>query len=170
TDYEQEDVAEYSTDVYGGGVNFGYPIDNFSRLNFGLGYSNTRIKPGFDPVQEILDFIEAEGEEFSVFSLTGSWNRSTLNRGVFPTRGLSQIINLELALPSISDAEYFKVKYGINYYLPLDSQHNWVLRLRSEIGYGDGYGDSNQLPFFENYYAGGFEIGRASCRERGETW
>src|SRR5690606_37868302 len=90
TDYEQEDVAEYSTDVYGGGVNFGYPIDNFSRLNFGLGNSNTRIKPGFDPVQEILDFIEAEGEEFSVFSLTGSWNRSTLNRGVFPTREIGR--------------------------------------------------------------------------------
>src|SRR5690606_40532178 len=55
-----------------------------------------------------------------------------------------------------SDLEYFKVKYGVNYYLPLDRQHNWVLRLRSEIGFGDGYGDSNQLPFFENYYAGGF--------------
>ena len=156
TDYEQEDVAEYSTDVYGGGVNFGYPIDNYSRLNFGLGYSHTRIKVGFDPVQEILDFITAEGANFSVYSLTGSWSRSTLNRGVFPTRGLSQVINLELALPSISDAEYFKVKYGVNYYLPLDRQHNWVLRLRSEIGFGDGYGDSNQLPFFENYYAGGF--------------
>ncbi len=156
TDYDKEDVADYSTDVFGGGVNFGYPIDNFSRLSFGLGYSSTRIKIGFDPVLEILNFVEQEGDDFNVFSFTGGWNRSTLNRGVFPTRGLAQRIDLDVAIPSISDTEFYKLEYNINYYKPIDVMDSWVLRLRGEVGYGEGYGDSPQLPFFENYYAGGF--------------
>ena len=155
-DYDEEDAADYSTDVYGGGVNFGYPIDHFSRLNFGLGYSNTHIKPGFDPVREILDFVEREGDQFEVYSLSGSWTRSTLNRGVFPTSGTSQSIKLDFAIPSISDAEFYKVKYAVNYYQPFDRQQNWVLRLRSELAYGGGYGEESELPFFENYFAGGF--------------
>ena len=31
-----------------------------------------------------------------------------------------------------------------------------ILNLRGDLGYGAGYGDLNELPFFKNYYAGGF--------------
>jgi outer membrane protein insertion porin family len=30
------------------------------------------------------------------------------------------------------------------------------MRLHTELGYGDGYGSTSGLPFYENYYAGGF--------------
>jgi outer membrane protein insertion porin family len=30
------------------------------------------------------------------------------------------------------------------------------MRLHTELGYGDGYGSTDGLPFYENYYAGGF--------------
>ncbi len=30
------------------------------------------------------------------------------------------------------------------------------MRLHTELGYGDGYGSTAGLPFYENYYAGGF--------------
>ena len=30
------------------------------------------------------------------------------------------------------------------------------MRLRTEIGYGEGYGSTESLPFYEHYFAGGF--------------
>jgi outer membrane protein insertion porin family len=30
------------------------------------------------------------------------------------------------------------------------------LKLRTDLGLGKGYGETNQLPFFKNYYGGGF--------------
>lgn len=30
------------------------------------------------------------------------------------------------------------------------------MRFHTELGYGDGYGSTERLPFYENYYAGGF--------------
>ena len=37
--------------------------------------------------------------------------------------------------------------------MPLTKKYTLVLKGR--IGYGDAYGDTTELPFFENYYAGG---------------
>ncbi|MGL4716140.1 MAG: BamA/TamA family outer membrane protein, partial [Aeromonas sp.] len=46
------------------------------------------------------------------------------------------------------------------HYLPLDADHNWVVIGKGRVSYGNGYGDSSILPFFENYYAGGFDTVR----------
>jgi outer membrane protein insertion porin family len=62
-------------------------------------------------------------------------------------------VALEVAVPG-SDLEFFKLTYRGEIYFPLFSE--WTLRLRTELGYGDGYGKSPQLPFYENFYAGGF--------------
>jgi outer membrane protein insertion porin family len=32
----------------------------------------------------------------------------------------------------------------------------WVAHFRTELGYGDGYGDTSELPFYEHFFAGGF--------------
>jgi outer membrane protein insertion porin family len=32
----------------------------------------------------------------------------------------------------------------------------FTLRLRSDLGYGGGWGETDELPFYENYFAGGF--------------
>ncbi len=98
-------------------------------------------------------FIDKNGDTFNNFSATISWNQSTLNRGVMATRGYSQSLSLEATIPG-SDLQYFKLTYRGERYFPLTRQ--LTLRLRGEFGYGDGYGDTDGLPFFNNFYAGGF--------------
>jgi outer membrane protein insertion porin family len=40
-------------------------------------------------------------------------------------------------------------------YWNLNESNLWLFRLKGRFGYGRGFGDTDILPFFENYYAGG---------------
>ncbi|NIB39846.1 outer membrane protein assembly factor BamA [Pseudomaricurvus alkylphenolicus] len=53
-DFEEVNVSSYTTDSFGGSVNFGYPISEIERLNFGIGYTNISIETGSRAVQEII--------------------------------------------------------------------------------------------------------------------
>jgi outer membrane protein insertion porin family len=155
TDYQQQDISSYLLDEYGGKVTFGYPTDSITRLNFGFGVTRSNLKQGIYTSQEVQDFIAKEGDSFDNFFLSGSWNRSTLNRGVLPTDGYSQSISLNVAVPG-SDLTFYKLSHKTNFYFPLTDNHHWIFRARSDIGYGDGYAGRSQMPFYEHFYAGGF--------------
>ena len=100
-----------------------------------------------------LGFLDLNGDEYLNFSVTGSWLQSTLNRGQLATRGVSQSVALEVAVP-LSDLEFYKLTYRGEIYLPIYQE--FVLHLRGELGYGGGYGDTSELPFYEHFFAGGF--------------
>lgn len=98
-------------------------------------------------------FLDLNGNKFDIFSVTTSYVRSTLNRGILATRGTSQRVSLETTLP-VGDLEYYKFIYTGQYFRPLT--RDLTLRLRTRLGYGNSYGSTIGMPFFENFYAGGF--------------
>jgi outer membrane protein insertion porin family len=98
-------------------------------------------------------FVDLNGDEFDTFTLGLSWLRSTLNRGILATRGSKQTLSLDLSVPG-SDLEYFTAQYDGQVYVPLTQA--LTMRFRTSLGYGDGYGDMDRLPFFRNFYSGGF--------------
>ena len=98
-------------------------------------------------------FLDENGDDFFNYTITASWLQSTLNRGRLATRGASQSVSLEVSLPG-SDLEFYKLNYRGELFLPLSQL--FTLRLRTELGYGDGFGSTTELPFFEHFYAGGF--------------
>ena len=98
-------------------------------------------------------FLDRNGEKFLNYMVTASWMGSTLNRGQLATRGSSQSVAAEIALPG-SDLQFYKLTYRGELYLPIVNE--WVVHLRTELGYGDGYGNTTGLPFYENFYSGGF--------------
>ncbi|MGB2041461.1 MAG: outer membrane protein assembly factor BamA [Porticoccaceae bacterium] len=153
TDYDRINVASFSTNTYGGGVNWSYPISDVQRIGLGLGYENLDLKTGSFASREISDFVEANGKNFDVFSFNINWAKSTLNRGIFATRGASQRLGIDLALPG-SGLEYYKVNYNAEYLRGLT--RTLSLKLKADLGYGESYGDTSQLPFFKNFYGGGF--------------
>ena len=151
-DYDETSVASYAADRAGASVTYGYPISEYSRLSFGLGVDRIDITTGDFVAVDIARFLITEGTTFDALKANVGWQKSTLNRGVLPDRGWSQNLGLEVAVPG-SDYLFYKMTWSGQRYFPISK--SWVLRTRSDLGYGDGYGNDFVLPFYENFYSGG---------------
>ncbi len=153
--YSQTDFSfsDYNTDTYGGRTNFGFPINSRERLSFSVEASRTLMEAKTTGIpEEILGFIDDQGDDFVEVTLGSSWSWTTLNRGLFPTAGAKQSLSVEATVPG-SELEYFRVTYNAQKYFPISG--DWTFRVRSEVGFGGGYGDTEELPFFRNFRAGG---------------
>jgi outer membrane protein insertion porin family len=152
TDFAELNISSYSTDVSRLGMNFGVPVTEFDRLRFGLAYEHTKFFLGFDASQVVKDFVDENGDVFDDFEFVTSWIRDTRDRAIFPNWGARQLLSMELNLPG-SDLQYYRFRYEHSRYFQLVKA--FTLRLNLDLGYGDGYGDTDSLPFFRNFYAGG---------------
>ncbi len=157
-DYEEDDISSYTADEAGGGITFGYPIDDYQRLSFSGDIEFIQLNTFSQTATEVKDFIAEEGDNFLNWKLTAGWSDNHLNRGFFPTRGYAQGASLEMAVPG-SDLSYFRAQYNNKWYRPLNEDETWILSLRGRAGYGDSLGDNN-YPFFKNFYAGGLKTVR----------
>ena len=99
-----------------------------------------------NPGGEITYDNAFEGE-FLSYTLNLGWSYNTLNRPIFPTSGMSHRVGLEVGIPG-SDVDYQKLTYDAQAFMPLWG--GFVLRGYGKLGYG------NDLPFYKNFYAGGY--------------
>jgi outer membrane protein insertion porin family len=152
SDYEERNIASFSTDSYGLTVSFGYPISEVSRIGLSVGLERTEIKEGVIPAQEISEFLDEEGNEFDLVSLTASYSMSALNRGLLPSGGRSQSLSFEMTVPG-SELEYYRLNYTGQIFYPIFNP--FVLRLRANLGYGEAYGGTENFPFYKHFFAGG---------------
>ncbi|ALI05365.1 MULTISPECIES: outer membrane protein assembly factor BamA [Pseudomonas] len=171
-EYYDDDNSYYSINSYGAGTSLGYPINETSRLNVGVTVQHDSIEPGTYSADEIYDFIAREGKDFTNFKANLGWSESTLNKGVLATRGHSQSLNLMATVPG-SDLSFYKIDYTGQTFLPVSDTTS--LRLHTKLGYGNSYGSTDGLPFYENYTAGGegsvrgFESGTLGPRDTPAT-
>lgn len=157
-------IIDYTNESYGTSVTWGFPFDELNRFEFGVGYTHNNIGnvPTYDQAQRFARSI-GQGDQNELrtddFDVNLSWTRNNLNRGFFPTAGNHQRAFVKVTVPG-SDAKYFKAQYDVRQYFPLTEKHDFSLLMRGRLGYGNGYGTTgdsdNILPFYENYYAGGF--------------
>lgn len=152
-DYKDSDISSYAADTYGGNVRYGYPLSETQSLSFSLGVDGTEISTGASTPWVIEDFLSENGNRFTNVKTTLGWSQSELNRGLLPTAGYSQSVSSTIAVPG-SDATFYKLIYRGQYFQPLTE--NYTLRFATRLGYGGGYGNTSEIPFFENFYAGGF--------------
>ncbi|WNC73706.1 outer membrane protein assembly factor BamA [Thalassotalea psychrophila] len=165
-DAGKANLVNYNNTTYGVGINMGFPINEYVRLNLGVGYKNSDIS-NLQTYEQIKEFYEVFKDpndpdkklNFETYDINATLSRVTLNRGTFPTSGSSQILSGKITTPESSDVQFFKIKYDSKYYFPLTRDHKWSLLTRFEAGYGNGYGDirgnDQLLPFWENFRAGG---------------
>ena len=159
TKYDDRNVSNYVTDAYGATLNYSYPVDETKRVSAGLNIDNTTVRGGsrlgVSSVQQILD----DGGEttpfdndrtgfkndYQSYNLLFGWDYSTLDRPVFPNKGMSHTVDATIGL---GDSSYQKLVYRGNIYQPI--YKDLVARGYTKLGYG------NNLPFYENFYAGGY--------------
>ncbi|MGZ5054082.1 MAG: outer membrane protein assembly factor BamA [Methylobacter sp.] len=173
----QINIANYSTNVANAGINFGIPLNEFDSLRFDADLKHTNLSTTAFSSNEICDFIfgnnginqctnntsqagqpnsrphvDASGDTFLTFAPAVGWTHDTLNRAIFPNKGQQQRFSALATVPG-SDLEYYKIGYKHQLYFPLAK--DLTFRLQGEVGYGNGYGKTATLPFFENYFGGG---------------
>jgi outer membrane protein insertion porin family len=152
TDADQANVSSYTTDSYGATVNYGIPINEFDTIRVSPEFQNLKLKETSDSPDQVIDFINQHGDDFNSVLLTGSWAHDTRNKALFADEGGLQSFSVETTVPG-SGLDYYKLGYEQRRYVPLTK--DLTLSMHAQLGYGDGYGDFNNLPFFENYFAGG---------------
>lgn len=162
------DVSNYSSDAYGANVTYGVPLSMYNRLSFSLGYQNTAINAskefdinnpnlGLGMVgnripKEIRDFLAKEGESYDEFSVSASFMHNSLDRYIFPENGVRHGLSIQATVPG-SDLLYYRLTYSAQYYKYISN--GFVFTAMGSTGYGDGYGKTDGLPFYKNFYVGG---------------
>lgn len=145
-------VSAYSSNRYGGDISYNFPLGEASGFQLGYGYQDVYIN-SVGVVIPIQNFVALNGNHFQEIRLTTGWSRNTYDQMPYPTRGFNQQAIAFVALPATSQSlSYFKTSYQAHLYVPVT--RGWILSMIGNVGFGNTF-NSNGLPFFENYYAGG---------------
>jgi outer membrane protein insertion porin family len=132
-------------------VNFGVPITETDTVNVGFRYEHTDLSLVANSPPAYVLYVAQFGSKTNSYTLSGGWSRDTRDDILYPTRGRLQSLLTEVALP-FGDLQYYKVNYLQQNFWPVYG--DFVLMLRGDFGYADGYGGL-PLPFFKAFYAGG---------------
>ena len=150
-DTSQTTSADYESKGSLFGVRTEIPVSEFNSLDLSLGFEQLELEGTTTTATEYSSFITDHPSSENLV-VTGGVRKDTRDSIFFPQKGYLRRAIFAFTGPD-SDLEYFKLTLRGRGYRPLGE--NLTLNVRGVAGYGDGYGDLDELPFFRNYYAGG---------------
>jgi outer membrane protein insertion porin family len=142
-------VGAYTTDAIGGGVKFGYPVSETSRIDLGLNVEKTHLQTFETSPLQYLNFVRSFGNDYRYLSGTLGWSRDTRDSLITTRSGTFVRATSELAG---GDLEYIRLGYQHQYYHPVS--RNLTFLAGGELGTAGGIG-GKPLPFFKSFFAGG---------------
>lgn len=156
-DASEADVSDYSSNTYGASVNYTIPVSEDNSIRFSIGGEHREIITSSNTPKHITDFVKENGSNYNNILGKVSYVHDTRDRFLFPTSGQYHNLSFEVGLPG-SDLEYYKARYKGSTYLPVSKKVTFALK--GGLGYGDSYGNTSELPFFERFYSGGISTVR----------
>lgn len=145
-------VANYNSQSYGTGVNFGMPMSERDFINVGLTLDLTSVGLTSSSPQQYINFCgNTSGCSSNSIATTMSWTYDSRDNILFPHRGVLQKLSADIGLPGL-DLQYYKTIYQHAWYKELSD--DFTLMLNGQVGYANTYGGKN-YPFFKNFFLGG---------------
>jgi outer membrane protein insertion porin family len=151
-------LADYDLDELGFRLGTGIPISEFNTVDFAITPQRTKFIPGANPSDEVLAFDQETGGEYTTYTLTAGWANDTRDSFLLPSKGSLTSFVADVATPG-GDLTFYKLTFRFQQLI--DLTRLFAIRFDTELGYGDGYGDTMSLPLTENYFAGGIRSVRA---------
>jgi outer membrane protein insertion porin family len=163
-------ASEIDTKTWTLGLEYGYPISEYSRLRFGVAFQDAEIvvntnssfqqyawvSQNGNPTEEIIETPGGEivfgKTDFRSYELLGGWTYDSRNRALFADRGARQRLALSSTGPG-SEVEYYTARYDWVKYWPLAGP--WGFRWAGEVNWADNFGDTTSVPPFKRYFGGG---------------
>lgn len=148
----------YTMDDYGTSLTFGIPISENDQVSIGAGYDHIAISNVNQGVvsPSVFSFLATNPAPYNQLKLIAGLSHVTLNRAIFPQKGNEQSLNGTLGLAAYnSSLGFYQLGYNGQVYYPLP--FHFIFEPHASLGYGNGYGNTSTLPFFNNYYAGGLQ-------------
>jgi len=149
TDASNLTVGAYTTEAIGGGIKFGYPVSEVSRVDLGISGEDTRLTVFDTSPIAYLNFASQFGNEYRYAAGTVGWVRDTRDSLITTRAGMVMRASTEIAQ---GDLEYGRLGYQQQWYYPLTRSLTFLIG--GELGMAGGLG-GKPLPFFKNYFAGG---------------
>ncbi len=153
-DNGEQNLVDFSTNSVGGTMTYAFPLDATDFFNLGGGFDNTQLlQPQDDESETVNQFVAENGNNYNTFSTTIGVSRNSTNNAYFPTKGVKASLSSEIAVPG-SKFTWTKLMGSYTWYRALNQ--TFTLTAGGDANYGFGYGKTDELPFIDNFYAGGW--------------
>ena len=146
------DTAAYTADSQRVGVFFGIPLSEDNKIDVGGDVEKIDLHTNANSARIAQDFVAVHGASNTVLKTTLGWSHDSLDSLLLPTSGSLQRLSAEISVPG-TDIEYYKLTYLAGRYWPLSESFSF--KVKTELSYGNGYSDTDTLPFYKNFFAGG---------------
>ena len=133
------------------GLRYRIPTSEYNALDLSGAYEKIDLIGIDNTPSEHTSFINDHPSNKGAV-ITAAFARDTRDKILFPSKGYLSKVAAETTIPG-SDLEYYKISLRTRWYRPLAK--DLVLGLSGTVGYGGGYGDVGQFPFYKNFFAGG---------------
>ncbi len=159
-------ASEFSAKTASLGLEYSYPISEFTRLRFGMQLLDTKLLTNeFSPLQssrwvllngdsQVFDVAGSTlvESQFQSYELLLGWVYDSRNRVLFADRGGRHRVSLNYTVPG-SDVEYYVATYELLRYFPFigPTFFEW----NAGISYADAVGDTTEIPPFKRFFGGG---------------
>jgi len=150
-DSARANTSEFITETLSLNARWLFPINENNSFSLGAGIERINLETTIFSVPEVVEFIDANPDN-DLITLSAAYVYDTRDSILYPTSGTNVRVSLDATAPG-SDLEFYRLNTEVAHYYPFTRKI--ALKLSTDIGFGDGFGDTESLPFFRNYFAGG---------------